>query len=228
MRTALFLLFPIILVSLALQPQLFHCEADSQVAALLDGMSQARWVSWIGDLSGEREVTTDSGEGRILTRSRFMMFEPGQTLSAFQYIQTVLKGLGFNLRENITVHTYNFSFDDRHPEHYWENLILTFPGSAPELAKERALLVAHLDSTSDQESTLAPGADDNASGAAGLLEAAAVLRRFQLKRTLHLIWFSGEEQSRRGSEYFVEDFQDWLPEIVGVICLDMFAFEWNF
>jgi hypothetical protein len=109
MRTALFLLFPIILVSLALQPQLFHCEADSQVAALLDGMSQARWVSWIGDLSGEREVTTDSGEGRILTRSRFMMFEPGQTLSAFQYIQTVLKGLGFNLRENITVHTYNFT-----------------------------------------------------------------------------------------------------------------------
>lgn len=176
MRTALHLLFPIILVSLALQPQPYQCEEDPQVAALLDGMSQARWVSWIGDLSGEREVTTDFGEGRILTRSSFVMFEPGQRPSAFQYLQDELEEMGFRLGEDFQIHSYDFPFKDRHPERNWKNLILTFRGSDPDLAEERVLMVAHLDSTSDQERTLAPGADDNASGAAGLLEAAAVLR----------------------------------------------------
>jgi hypothetical protein len=227
MKTFLRALFTVLLTNLIFQPQPYVCEEAPQVQALLDEMSQARWVNWIGDLSGEREIHTDTGKGRILTRSSFVMFEPDIIPSAFQYLQAELEEMGFTLGDDFIIHTYDFPYEDRHPERNWKNLVLTFPGSNPKLAKERVLLAAHLDSTSGQELTLAPGADDNASGAAGLLEAAAVLRHFQFKRTLHLIWFSGEEQSRNGSEYFVEDYEGWLPEIVGVINLDMFAFDWD-
>jgi len=227
MKILLRSLFPILLASLILQPQAFACEEDPHVQALLDQMNQPRWVDWIGALSGERMVTTHYGEGRILTRSSYVMFEPDQIPSAFQYLQDELEEMGYHPGEDFFIHTYAFPFEDRHPERNWKNLILSFPGSDQDLAEERVLLVAHLDSTSDQETTLAPGADDNASGAAGLLEAASVLRHFQFKRTIDLVWFSGEEQSRRGSEFFVEDYQEWLPEIVGVINLDMFAFDWD-
>ncbi len=227
MKGLLRVLFPLFLAGLLMQPQAYACEEDSSVQALLDEMNQTRWVQWIGDLSGEREITTEAGKGRILTRSSYILFEPGQVPSAFQYLQEELEDLGFTAEQDFSIHTYDFPFEDRHPERNWKNLILTFPGADPDLADERVLLVAHLDSTSNQETTLAPGADDNASGAAGLLEAASVLRHFQFQRTLHLVWFSGEEQSRRGSEYFVEDYQNWLPEIVGVINLDMFAFDWD-
>ena len=135
--------------------------------------------------------------------------------------------MGFAAGEEISIHTYAFPYGDRYPERNWKNLILTLPGSDPELSKERVLLVAHLDSTSDQEHTLAPGADDNASGAAGLLEAASVLRHFKFKRTLHLVWFSGEEQSRRGSSILWKITRNGCPNIEGVINLDMFAFDWD-
>ncbi len=222
------LLFLIAVFSNLVNPrQPYQCEKDPGVESLLTEMSQERWVNWIGSLSGEQEVHTDFGDGRILTRSSFVMFEPDHVPSAFQYVQDELEGMGFKSGEDITIHTYDFPFEDRHPERNWKNLILSFPGKDPKLASERVLMIAHLDSTSGQETTLAPGADDNASGSAGLLEAATVLRHYQFKRTVNLIWFSGEEQSRIGSTHFVSDYQDWLPEIVGVINLDMFAFDWD-
>ncbi len=222
-----FLLSFILITGLTIQPQAYTCEEDPRVESLLDEMHQVRWVHWIRALSGDLPVTTESGSGRILTRSSLVMFEPDQIPSAFQYLQDELEEMGFISGEDFSIHTYDFPYEDRHWERNWKNLILSFPGSDSELAKERVLLVAHLDSTSGQEQVLAPGADDNASGAAGLLEAASILRHHQHKRTINLIWFSGEEQSRVGSKHFVADYQNWLPEIVGVINLDMFAFDWD-
>ena len=200
---------------------------DPVVAAMLEESRQDRWMDWIATLSGAEPVRVDEVDGRILTRDSLTMFDGAQSPNAFSYLQSELNALGFSSDENYEVHTYAFPYDSRYPERNWKNLILTFPGSDPVLKNERVLLVAHLDSTSDHSGTLAPGADDNASGAAGLLEAAAVFRHYVFARTLHLIWFSGEEQSRRGSKYFVEDYAAWLPEITGVINLDMFAFDWD-
>ena len=203
------------------------CTYHPVVADILSETQISRWTTWIAELSGEKSVNLSSGEGRILTRSSFVMFEPDQELSAFDYLKEVLIEMGFKEGQDFEVHTYNYPYEDRYPERNWKNLILSFPGSDPMLKEERILLVAHLDSTSDQERTLAPGADDNASGSAGLLEAATVLRHYRFDRTLHLVWFSGEEQNLKGSEHFVVDYADWLPEIVGVVNLDMFAFDWD-
>ncbi|MFN2305177.1 MAG: M28 family metallopeptidase [Anaerolineales bacterium] len=195
------------------------------VAEMLSESQQNRWLGWIKPLSGESKIQTEWGDSRILTRSSMVMFEANQTPSAFTYIQDQLKVLGFKQGEDFQVHTYAFPYDARHSDRNWKNLILTIPGKDPALKKDRVLLIAHLDSTSNQEQNFAPGADDNASGVAGLLEAAAILRYYKFERTIHLIWFSGEEQSRLGSQYFVKDFADWLPEIIGVVNMDMFAFD---
>ena len=200
---------------------------DPLVQSILMETQPDRWLNWIAALSGEKPVVTADGEGRILTRSSFVLFDPQRKPSAFDYLQEELTQLGFVEGQDFKVHTYNFPYGDRYPEKNWKNLILTFPGSDPMLQDERVLMVAHLDSISDEELTLAPGADDNASGTAGLMEAAAVFRHFRFSRTINLIWFSGEELSRVGSEHFVADYAEWLPNIVGVINLDMFAFDWD-
>ncbi len=216
----------ILLASLG-QPTTPDCGYDPRVAQILAEMDQSRWIQWIAELSGAAPIQTDSGEAWIKTRSSFVLFEPGREPSAFTYLKSELIKLGFTEGIDFIVHTYDFPYGDRYPDRNWKNLILTLPGSDPDLMSERVLMVAHLDSMSDQEQQLAPGADDNGSGTAGLLEAAAVLRNQHFDRTINLIWFSGEEQSRRGSKYFIEDYAGWLPDIKGVINLDMFGFDWD-
>lgn len=205
----------------------FQCGYDPLVADLLAQADQARWVQWIAELSGAEPIQTTEGEATISSRSSTILFEPNYKPSAFDYLITELEQMGFGERSDFVIHTYDFPYSEKHQARNWKNLILTFPGEDPDLMGERVLLVAHLDSISDQETTLAPGADDNGTGAAGLLEAARLLRNAHFARTVHLIWFSGEEQSRRGSEYFVEDYADWLPDIQAVINLDMFGFDWD-
>lgn len=69
----------------------------------------------------------------------------------------------------------------------------------------RVLVTAHLDSVNHGGGVdaSAPGADDNASGSAGLLEMARVLAPYSFKRELTFILFGGEEQGLRGSRQFV-------------------------
>ncbi len=74
--------------------------------------------------------------------------------------------------------------------------------------------------TSD-ESVVHPGADDNASGTAGLLELAHFFSQFQPNRTLVFVAFSGEELGLLGSRYFTDS--SILPsgEIIAMVNLDM-------
>jgi len=61
------------------------------------------------------------------------------------------------------------------------------------------LLGAHLDSISETPATRAPGANDNASGIAAMLEACRILTRQTLRKGLVFVAFSGEEQDLQGS-----------------------------
>lgn len=69
-----------------------------------------------------------------------------------------------------------------------QNLVVNFPGS--DLQREVVLLGARYDSAPGS-----PGADDNATGAAALLEIAKVHYGKPRRRTLRLVWFS--DASRR-------------------------------
>jgi hypothetical protein len=84
------------------------------------------------------------------------------------------------------------------------------------------LLVAHLDSTS-RDPYLAPGANDNATGSATLLEAARLFRYYRFERTVQLVWFTGEESGLIGSRAFVSKYPD--RNYKAVINLDMFGWD---
>jgi aminopeptidase YwaD len=111
------------------------------------------------------------------------------------------------------------------------NVIGILPGSDPQLKREVIVIGAHYDHLGrGGESSLAPnsraihhGADDNASGVAGLLELARIFAAEpnRLRRTLVFIAFSGEESGLIGSHYYVNHPALPLAETVAMLNLDM-------
>ena len=86
------------------------------------------------------------------------------------------------------------------------------------------IICGHYDSTSSQPLTLAPGADDNASGTAAVLEAARVLAPYDFDFTVRFIAFSAEEWGLYGSEAYAEAASAAGERIIGVVNLDMVAY----
>ncbi|HEY7424675.1 MAG TPA: M20/M25/M40 family metallo-hydrolase, partial [Gemmataceae bacterium] len=84
------------------------------------------------------------------------------------------------------------------------NVGAVLPGSDPKLKDEWILLSAHFDHLGKRNGVLYPGADDNASGVAMLLEVAEyfALSKQKPRRTLAFISFDQEETGLRGSTYF--------------------------
>ncbi len=90
--------------------------------------------------------------------------------------------------------------------------------------REVVLIVAHLDSINMAEvpDGSAPGADDNASGCAGLLHLAEVLATQDWRHDLRFILFGGEEQGMDGSNQYVTSLAaDERAMIRAVINMDM-------
>ena len=112
-----------------------------------------------------------------------------------------------------------------------QNVIGVLEGSDPVLKKENIVIGAHYDHLGrGGEGSLAPapgeihhGADDNASGTAGLMELARVFatRGPKLKRTLVFIAFAGEEEGLLGSNYYVNHPLVPLSNTVAMINMDM-------
>ncbi len=113
------------------------------------------------------------------------------------------------------------------------NVIGILEGSDPVLKNEHIVIGAHYDHLGrggEGSGSLAPrsgdihhGADDNASGTAGLIELARVFteQRPRLKRTVIFIAFSGEEEGLLGSNYYVNHPVVPLANTVAMINMDM-------
>jgi hypothetical protein len=86
------------------------------------------------------------------------------------------------------------------------NVIAVLPGSDPQLTHEAVVIGAHRDHFGRQAGLLFPGADDNASGTAVMLEVARAMAKAGArgKRTILFVSFSGEEQGLVGSRLYLE------------------------
>jgi hypothetical protein len=84
------------------------------------------------------------------------------------------------------------------------NVVAVLPGVDPDLKDEWVVLSAHFDHLGVQGGVLYPGADDNASGVAMLLEVAEyfALRKGRPRRTLVFAAFDLEEVGLLGSQHF--------------------------
>lgn len=111
------------------------------------------------------------------------------------------------------------------------NVVGVIEGSDPVLKDESIIIGAHYDhlgrggegSLAAREGEIHHGADDNASGTAGVLELARIFstQRPKLKRTLVFIAFSGEEEGLLGSNYYVNHPLMPLDKTVAMINMDM-------
>lgn len=85
---------------------------------------------------------------------------------------------------------------------------------------------AHIDSMSEDPMKLAPGADDNASGVAAVIEAARVLKPFEscMKASVDFIGFNDEEVGMRGSSTYANSYGKLKTNFKGLYNLDMIGY----
>jgi hypothetical protein len=103
------------------------------------------------------------------------------------------------------------------------NVVASLPGTA---VPERVLVLgAHYDSFSNNQFKVAPGADDNASGVAALLEIARILSRRRFALTIRFVAFDAEELGTFGSEHAAGLAKRRLETIAAMLNLDMIGYS---
>ena len=104
---------------------------------------------------------------------------------------------------------------------YHPNVVAVIPGSAN--PDKIVIIGGHYDSiTSDIDNC--PGADDNASGTACVLECAGILAQYDFDYTIVFIAFCAEEQGLIGSEAYASEAAARGDDIVGMIAVDMIGY----
>lgn len=106
------------------------------------------------------------------------------------------------------------------------NVLAVLPGRDPVFRDEYLVIGAHLDHLGKElgpegEEIIYNGADDNASGVAGLLELARSLKAAGLRRSVLFAAFDAEEIGALGSLYFTKEPPVPLAKIVAMVNLDM-------
>jgi len=114
----------------------------------------------------------------------------------------------------IQLHEYEFAGQP------WHNLVATVPANASlEPTEPHFVMGAHIDSI-----PTSPGADDNASGVAAIMEAARVLANAELTTRVDFVFFTKEESGRNGSKSYAADARASGEEIVAVVVADMVGY----
>ena len=108
------------------------------------------------------------------------------------------------------------------------NIVARIPGADPKLKNEYVVLSAHIDHVGIGEpingDRIYNGAMDNGSGSALLLDIARSLKEThaKLKRSVLLVWVTGEEKGLLGSKYFAEHPTVPRKSMIADINTDMF------
>ena len=122
------------------------------------------------------------------------------------------------------------------------NVTAVLPAIPTSSSNRIFIICAHYDTQAVREPnwnplmSTAPGANDNGTGVAAMLEIAYLLSRYEYEHEIRFIAFGGEELGFFGSRYYVRevsvpggnDETDPVREkIVGVFNLDMLGFNWK-
>lgn len=197
--------------TLQIRPVPAALQPDPLVQEMIDQVSSAALANYVGELSGEWAVNIEGMPFTLSTRNSFV--EPAITKATrYAYERFVQMGLPA----------------DYHAYSLWgvakRNVQARQTGvTQPE---REFLLTAHLDSTSPSADTLAPGADDNASGTAGVLATARILEEYEFGCSLRYVLFTGEEQGMVGSAAYAQEVANTPGlQVEGVLNLDMIAYN---
>ncbi len=179
----------------------FHYKND--VADIVAAVDETSYKGYIQDL--EDFVTRNS--------------QTDEYYDACVYVKGRFEGYGYTAEiEEFHVSVYGLDYD------CW-NVIAEKTGTVN--PDEIYLITGHLDSTAGAPwypESVAPGADDNASGSANVLEAARVMKDYDFENTVRFICFGAEEIGLVGSEYYAENAYNDDEDIQGVVNLDMIIY----
>ena len=173
--------------------------ADESINSVLSAISRNNIEKWITELASFHTRHTKS-----------------------KYIDDIANWLKAKL-EHISQISVNF-------HHYVEggyNLKNVISQKAGSLSDQLILVCAHYDSRMENLEDMnsrAPGADDNASGVAVLLEIARLISTLKLGKSIQLAFFSGEEQGLWGSTHYAKQLKDDKVNLYRLINLDMVGF----
>jgi len=109
------------------------------------------------------------------------------------------------------------------------NVIGKVKGTNPALGDEAILMGAHMDHLGMPGGILHPGADDNASGVAALLEITRAIagKSAHLQRTILIAFWTGEEEGKFGSGHYTRHPRWPLAATKAYLNLDMIAHPWT-
>jgi Peptidase family M28 len=148
-----------------------------------------------------------------------------------EYIDNVVYWLKNELQSvcNGKAYFHNFTQIDQGIRYNLENIICNQyqKGTSAYDNDHLIMISAHYDSRMqdiNQSDAKAPGADDNASRVAAVLELARILSKFDLKSNIQYVFFSGEEQGQWGSTAYVKYLQSNIIELDLVMNLDMIGY----
>jgi hypothetical protein len=175
----------------------------ANVQQIVQQVSQDSLVTYVKQLTGLLPIGVDTIKTRYKGTAGNSMTE--------QYIMQKLSSWGVAFDEIVFSST-------------GKNIIAKIPGRRT----DRVMMMgAHFDAvgTSNPDITVYyPGADDNASGTAALLEAARVCANYQFPITLHFAFWDEEEQNLVGSKYTAPEY---MNKLVGYINHDMIGWSLN-
>ncbi len=152
--------------------------------------------------------------------------------NAGNYIFNRLSSYGLQVEFDTFDHIYTDKFTEKQNRYKMRNVISTLRGKG--LHSDISFLVcAHYDSFAglsagwmwDWGILPAPGADDNASGVAVLIELARILSQYEFDFTIKFIAFTGEELGMFGSKDYAKKAFFQGHKIAGVINIDMIGFD---
>jgi Peptidase family M28 len=179
------------------QPSSWTTQQTSLAQAVMQDIDGARWYSDVSKLNEwNRHV---SSPGVISARDWLK-----DQFDALHATSTVLQKFSVGSRDA------------------W-NVVTTFDAGPN---SDVYIVGGHYDSISEQVSRAAPGAEDNATGAAGVLELARVFAARRNNATLIFVAFSGEEEGLLGSYAFVANSTpEFKARIKSVITMDMIGYS---
>jgi len=104
-----------------------------------------------------------------------------------------------------------------------QNVVAWLEGSDPTLKNEYVAFGSHYDHVGAREGQIWNGADDDGSGTVAMIEIAQAMSVERPKRSVIMVWHTGEEKGLWGSRYFVDNCPVPLEKISAQLQMDMLS-----
>ena len=174
------------------------------IQSVIDQTNLDSLIYFVKELSGEVQTIIGGSPYTIVSRHKY---QPSNDKAA-DYIKQKLNSYGLV--------TYDQWWSGTGRNVYGVQLGSVYPN-------KKYIICAHYDDA--PSGSTAPGADDNGSGTAAVIEAARIFTQFNSKYTIIYALWDEEEQGLVGSAYYAQQAALAGDSIMGVINMDMIAWD---